>query len=50
MGCVADASFMLIKDLESYPRKRSGERIYEEVVRLIVSGELPSADGSTRSR
>ena len=33
---------MLIKNLEK-PRKRTlRERIYEEVVRLILSGELPS--------
>ena len=42
MGCLADASLMPIKTLEK-PRKRTlRERIYEEVVRLIVSGELPS--------
>ncbi len=33
---------MLTKDLEKLPRKTLRERIYEEVVRLIVSGELPS--------
>ena len=33
---------MLIRDLEKLPRKTLRERIYEEVVRLIVSGELPS--------
>ncbi|HET7124472.1 MAG TPA: GntR family transcriptional regulator [Bradyrhizobium sp.] len=33
---------MLIKDLEKLPKKTLRERIYEEVVRLIVSGELPS--------
>jgi DNA-binding GntR family transcriptional regulator len=33
---------MLIKDLEK-PRKRTlRERIYEEIVHLILSGELPS--------
>ncbi len=42
MGCVVDASFMLIKELEKLPKKTLRERIYEEVVRLIVSGELPS--------
>src|SRR5258708_25024849 len=42
MGCVVDASFMLIRDLEKLPRKTLRERIYEEVVRLIVSGEVPS--------
>jgi Transcriptional regulators len=44
MGCVVDASFMLIKGLEKLPRKTLRERIYEEVVRLIVSGELPSGE------
>src|SRR6266581_7431168 len=33
---------MLIRDLEKLPKKTLRERIYEEVVRLIVSGELPS--------
>src|SRR6267142_6237973 len=42
MGCVVDASFMLIRDLEKLPRKTLRERIYEEVVRLILAGELPS--------
>src|SRR5216684_6824613 len=42
MGCVVDASFMLIKGLEKPPKQTQRERIYEEVVRLIVSGELPS--------
>jgi DNA-binding GntR family transcriptional regulator len=42
MRCAVDASFMLIKDLEKLPKKTLRERIYEEVVRLIVSGELPS--------
>ena len=42
MGRLADASFMLIKNLEK-PRKRTlRERIYEEVVRLMLAGELPS--------
>ncbi len=44
MGCVVDASFMLIKGLEKLPKKTLRERIYEEVVRLIVSGELPSGE------
>jgi len=42
MGCVVDASFMLIRDFEKLRKKTLRERIYEEVVRLIVSGELPS--------
>src|SRR5258708_34957094 len=42
MGCVVDASFMLIRDLEELPKTTLRERIYEEVLRLIVSGELPS--------
>ncbi len=42
MGCRVDASFMLIKDLEKLPKQTLRERIYEEVVRLIVSGELRS--------
>jgi hypothetical protein len=50
MGCVADASFMLIKDLEKLPKKTLRERIYEEVVRLIVSVNCRVANGSTRSR
>src|SRR5260370_41289618 len=33
---------MLIKNLENLRKKTLRERIYEEVVRLIVSGELPS--------
>src|ERR1700687_2415401 len=33
---------MVIKSLAKLPRKTLRERIYEEVVRLIVSGELPS--------
>src|ERR1700688_5062093 len=33
---------MPIKDLEKLRKKTLRERIYEEVVRLIVSGELPS--------
>src|SRR5260221_5982165 len=39
---MVDASFMLIKNLENLRKKTLRERIYEEVVRLIVSGELPS--------
>jgi DNA-binding GntR family transcriptional regulator len=42
MGCLAAASSMLHKNPEK-PRKRTlRERIYEEVVHLILSGELPS--------
>jgi DNA-binding GntR family transcriptional regulator len=33
---------MLIKNLEKLRKKTLRERIYEEVVRLIISGELPS--------
>jgi len=33
---------MIIKSLEKLGKKTLRERIYEEVVRLIVSGELPS--------
>src|SRR6202165_1753746 len=42
MGSLVDASSMPIKDLEKLRKKTLRERIYEEVVRLIVSGELPS--------
>src|SRR6202790_634645 len=42
MGRLAGASFMLIKTLEKLHKKTLRERIYEEVVRLILSGELPS--------
>src|SRR6202049_2123043 len=42
MGCLVDASFMLIKNLEKLRKITLRERIYEEVVRLIISGELPS--------
>src|SRR6202023_3963683 len=41
MGSLVDASSMPIKDLEKLRRKTLRERIYEEVVRLILSGELP---------
>jgi DNA-binding GntR family transcriptional regulator len=41
MGCLVDAS-MLIKNLEKRLKKTLRERIYEEVVHLILSGELPS--------
>src|ERR1700730_12960064 len=42
MGFLADASSMPIKNLEKLRKKNLRERIYEEVVRLIISGELPS--------
>ena len=42
MGWLVDASFMLIKNLEKLRKRTLRERIYEEVVRLILSGELPS--------
>src|SRR5260370_19236970 len=35
-------SLMLIKNLEKLRKRTLRERIYEEVVRLIVTGELPS--------
>jgi hypothetical protein len=33
---------MLIKDLEKLRKRTPRERIYEEIVHLILSGELPS--------
>jgi Bacterial regulatory proteins, gntR family len=33
---------MLIKDLEKLRKRTLRERIYEEIVHLILSGELPS--------
>src|ERR1700720_4937464 len=42
MGSLADASLMLIKDIEKLRKTTLRERIYEEGLRLIVSGELPS--------
>jgi len=33
---------MLIKDLEKLRKRTLRERIYEEIVHLIFSGELPS--------
>jgi DNA-binding GntR family transcriptional regulator len=42
MGCLAGASLMLIKHLQRPGRRTLRERIYEEVVSLILSGELPS--------
>jgi DNA-binding GntR family transcriptional regulator len=44
MGCLADALLMLIKNTEKQPKTTLRERIYEEVLRLIVSGELPSGE------
>jgi hypothetical protein len=46
---------MLIKDLEKLRKRTLRERIYEEIVHLILSGELPSrglhrACLNTRSR
>ncbi len=35
---------MLIKNLEKLRKKTLRERIYDEIVRLIVSGELPSGE------
>jgi DNA-binding GntR family transcriptional regulator len=42
MGRLAGASFMLIKNLEKLRKRTLREQIYEEVVHLILSGELPS--------
>src|SRR4030081_2066392 len=42
MGRLAGASLMLIKNLEKLRKRTLRERIYEEVVHLILSGELPS--------
>jgi DNA-binding GntR family transcriptional regulator len=42
VGCLVDVPFMVIKSLAKLDKKTLRERIYEEVVRLIVSGELPS--------
>jgi DNA-binding GntR family transcriptional regulator len=42
MGRLAGASFMLIKNLEKLRKRTLRERICEEVVHLILSGELPS--------
>jgi DNA-binding GntR family transcriptional regulator len=41
MGCPVDAS-TLIKNMEKLRKRTLRERIYEEVVHLILSGELPS--------
>src|SRR5882672_7185636 len=42
MGWLAGASLMLIKNLEKLRKRTLRERICEEVVHLILSGELPS--------
>src|ERR1700736_5829882 len=42
LGYLVDASSMLIKNFEKLRKKTLRERIYDQVVRLIVSGELPS--------
>src|SRR5258705_10312686 len=42
MGRLAGASLMLIKNLEKLRKRTRRERICEEVVHLILSGELPS--------
>jgi DNA-binding GntR family transcriptional regulator len=42
MGRLAGASFMLIKIPEKLRKRTLRERIYEEIVRLILAGELPS--------
>src|SRR6202140_2103983 len=42
MGRLAGIPLMLIKTLEKLRKKTLRERIYEEVVRLILAGELPS--------
>jgi DNA-binding GntR family transcriptional regulator len=42
MGRLAGASLMLIKNLEKLRKRTLRERICEEVVHLILSGELPS--------
>ena len=42
MGSLADASFMAIKTPEKLRKRTLRERIYQEVVHLILSSELPS--------
>jgi len=42
MASLADAPSMLVKKLEKLRKTTLRERIYEEVVHLILSGELPS--------
>src|SRR5262249_866461 len=44
MGYLADASFMPIKNPEKLRKMTLCERIYEEVVHLILSSELPSGE------
>src|SRR5258708_10890244 len=43
-GLPVGASLMLIKNLEKLRKKTLRERIHDEIVRLIVSGELPSGE------
>jgi DNA-binding GntR family transcriptional regulator len=40
---------MLIKDLEKLRKRTLRERIYEEIVHLILSGELPSSLSDLKS-
>jgi DNA-binding GntR family transcriptional regulator len=42
MGCPAAASSTLLKNPEMRRKRTLRERIYEELVHLILSGELPS--------
>jgi DNA-binding GntR family transcriptional regulator len=42
MGFLAEGSSMLFKNPEKPHKRTLRERIYEEVVHLILSGELPS--------
>jgi DNA-binding GntR family transcriptional regulator len=42
MDRLAGAPFMLIKNFEKLRKRTLREQIYEEVVRLILAGELPS--------
>ena len=44
MGRLAGARLMLIKMPEKLRKRTLRERIYEEVVRLILAGELPSGE------
>src|ERR1700675_3641627 len=50
MGRLAGASFMLIKIPEKLSKRTLRERIYEEVVRLILAGELPSGGWGDEKR
>ena len=43
-GLPVGASLMLIQNLEKLRKKTLRERIHDEIVRLIVSGELPSGE------